>query len=130
MNRVPFEPQLKGRTFQAFVDTTLAQNAVFRINFEELASETARKYMPFTSITLQNQSDETIEFDINEGQALHRLAAKQSKVLSEGQFRVVKITNKSTTTTTANEIWIEAESEQATVTNIQVGGLFQKILGA
>ena len=122
----------RGRVFQFFVNTALAQNESFEIVPED-QDGTARKYAPFDVVNVFNDSDETVQVDINNGTSTYRVATKTNKQIDSVEARSVTITNLSPSSTTANEVSVEFQSEEPNpeivTKQVSKSNLLRKIMG-
>lgn len=116
----------RGRVFHFLVDAALAQNEEYQIVPEELDGS-ARKYSPFDVLNVFNDSDENIRVFINDTLGPFNVSTKTSKMIDSVEIRTVKIRNVSATSTSANEIACEFQSEEANP-EVLVKGAAQKSL--
>jgi len=98
--------------FSYKISDTLAQNEhAVLIPASESTTPNARKYLPFDSLTIENNSDEDLEAYINSsrprGSLLMFVPSKTQRTFDKAKVRMVAIKNVSATTTSANEIYVQ-----------------------
>lgn len=109
---MPYATELRGKVFRKTIGITLAQNKRVSVNPEDELN--ARKYLPFGSIRVSNNSDEDLQIDVNDGSGSFIVPLKSITTYDEMPIRNCIIKNISATTTSANEIAVEFQSTSVT----------------